>query len=117
MSECECVLIFQHMQVAALPLCGRAFTPRRYDDLLQKHVSHTTLDSSTSSWVRQLEPLTTCEITGIDFRRQFPCNFVNLTFAIASRQLWGSEGLRFAHSMCLQGYLVHKKHPPRRTLQ
>ena len=26
-------------KVAALLLCGRAFTPRRYDDLLQKHVS------------------------------------------------------------------------------
>ena len=36
-----------------------------------------------------LEPSTRCEVLGIDFRRQFPCKFVELTFAIASRQLWG----------------------------
>ena len=52
-------------------------------------VSGTTLDSSTSSWVRQLERLTTGGAVGIDLNRQFSCKLVTLTFAIAIRRIWG----------------------------
>ena len=55
-------------------------------------ISGTTLDSATSCQFRQFEPLTTSEVGGIDFWRQFPCKFMELTFAIASRQLWGGWG-------------------------
>ena len=53
---------------------------------------------------------------GIDFGRQFPREFVELTFAIASRQLWDGSATsnQAREALCIagvQGNLAHKKTP------
>ena len=70
---------------------GRPAKHHRIVHTKTEETLESTLDSSTSSWVRQLEPLTTREVVRMNYSRQFPSKFVELIFAIASRQLWGGS--------------------------